>query len=53
MISECVNSANQFTQCILRNVEAHLFEYTTSLALGPDLKFKGPEKRIVPTQVSL
>ncbi|TIB77873.1 hypothetical protein E3Q23_01082 [Wallemia mellicola] len=34
-----------------KNVEAHLFEYTTSLALGPDLKFKGPEKRIVPTQI--
>lgn len=36
-----------------QGVEAHLFEYTTSLALGPDLKFKGPEKRIVPTQVGL
>ena len=34
-----------------KNVEAHLFEYTTSLALGPDLRFKGPEKRIVPTQI--
>lgn len=36
-----------------QDVEAHLFEYTTSLALGPDLKFKGPEKRIVPTQVGV
>ncbi|KAH7921400.1 glycosyltransferase family 2 protein [Leucogyrophana mollusca] len=32
-------------------VTAHLFEYTTSFALDPDLRFKYPDKGIVPTQI--
>jgi chitin synthase len=34
-----------------KNVTAHLFEYTTSFALDPDLHFKFPDKGIVPTQI--
>ena len=34
-----------------KNVTAHLFEYTTSFALDPDLHFKFPDKGIVPTQM--
>lgn len=32
-------------------VTAHLFEYTTTFALDPDLHFKFPDKGIMPTQV--
>ena len=32
-------------------VTAHLFEYTTSFALDPNLHFKYPDKGIVPTQI--
>ncbi|KIY44391.1 glycosyltransferase family 2 protein [Fistulina hepatica ATCC 64428] len=32
-------------------VQAHLFEYTTSFALDPNLHFKYPDKGIVPTQI--
>ncbi|KAH9062450.1 chitin synthase-domain-containing protein [Lactarius vividus] len=32
-------------------VTAHLFEYTTSFAIDPNLHFKYPDKGIVPTQV--
>ncbi|KDQ21855.1 glycosyltransferase family 2 protein [Botryobasidium botryosum FD-172 SS1] len=32
-------------------VTAHLYEYTTSFALDPDLHFKFPDKGIVPTQI--
>jgi len=32
-------------------VTAHLFEYTTSFALDPDLHFRYPDKGIMPTQV--
>lgn len=34
-----------------KNVTAHLFEYTTSFGLDPDLRFKYPDAGIVPTQV--
>ncbi|KAF7727456.1 Chitin synthase, class 1 [Apophysomyces ossiformis] len=34
-----------------RKVESHLYEYTTQLALDPDLQFKGALDKIVPTQV--
>ncbi|KAG8891548.1 Chitin synthase, class 3, partial [Tulasnella sp. 417] len=34
-----------------KDVTAHLFEYTTSFGLDPDLKFKYPEKGVVPTQI--
>ena len=34
-----------------KEVTAHLFEYTTSFALDPDLHFKYPDKGIVPTQI--
>ena len=34
-----------------REVTAHLFEYTTSFAIDPDLHFKYPDKGIVPTQI--
>lgn len=34
-------------------VTAHLFEYTTSFALDPNLHFKYPDKGIVPTQIIL
>ena len=39
------NSANG------KNVTAHLFEYTTSFVLDPNLHFKFPDKGIVPTQM--
>jgi hypothetical protein len=32
-------------------VTAHLFEYTTTFALDPDLHFRYPDKGIMPTQV--
>lgn len=32
-------------------VTAHVFEYTTSFALDPNLHFKYPDKGIVPTQI--
>jgi chitin synthase len=32
-------------------VTAHLFEYTTSFAIDPNLHFKYPNKGIVPTQI--
>ncbi|KAF9527275.1 glycosyltransferase family 2 protein [Crepidotus variabilis] len=34
-----------------KDVTAHLFEYTASFALDPDLHFKYPDKGIVPTQI--
>jgi chitin synthase len=34
-----------------KTVTAHLFEYTTSFALDPNLHFKYPDKGIVPTQI--
>jgi chitin synthase len=34
-----------------KEVQAHLFEYTTSFALDPNLHFKYPDKGIVPTQI--
>jgi hypothetical protein len=34
-----------------KEVSAHLFEYTTSFALDPNLHFKYPDKGIVPTQI--
>lgn len=34
-----------------KDVTAHLFEYTTSFALDPELHFKYPDKGIVPTQI--
>jgi hypothetical protein len=32
-------------------VQAHMFEYTTSFALDPSLRFKYPDRGIVPTQI--
>lgn len=32
-------------------VTAHLFEYTTSFGLDPNVHFKYPDKGIVPTQI--
>ncbi|PSK34065.1 hypothetical protein B9Z65_8391 [Elsinoe australis] len=34
-----------------REVEAHMYEYTTQVSLDADLKFKGAEKGIVPCQM--
>ena len=34
-----------------KRVTAHVFEYTTSFALDPDLHFKYPDKGIVPCQI--
>ncbi|KAF8902893.1 chitin synthase-domain-containing protein [Gymnopilus junonius] len=34
-----------------KEVTAHLFEYTASFALDPNLHFKYPDKGIVPTQI--
>ncbi|EKM80571.1 hypothetical protein AGABI1DRAFT_70953 [Agaricus bisporus var. burnettii JB137-S8] len=34
-----------------KQVTAHVFEYTTSFALDPNLHFKFPDKGIVPTQI--
>jgi chitin synthase len=36
-----------------KQVTAHLFEYTTSFGLDPNLHFKYPDKGIVPTQIIL
>ncbi|KAF8444564.1 glycosyltransferase family 2 protein [Boletus edulis BED1] len=36
-----------------KEVTAHLFEYTTSFALDPNIQFKYPDKGIVPTQIIL
>lgn len=32
-------------------VTAHMFEYTTSFGLDPNLRFQYPDKGIVPTQI--
>ncbi|KAG9009396.1 hypothetical protein FRB94_012053 [Tulasnella sp. JGI-2019a] len=34
-----------------KNVTAHIFEYTTTFALDPELRFRYPDKGIVPTQI--
>ncbi|KAI6166193.1 chitin synthase-domain-containing protein [Pisolithus thermaeus] len=34
-----------------KEVTAHLFEYTTSFALDPNIQFRYPDKGIVPTQI--
>jgi chitin synthase len=34
-----------------KEVQAHIFEYTTQVSLDPDLKFQGAEKGIVPVQL--
>lgn len=34
-----------------KHVTAHVYEYTTQLSIDPELKFKGLEKGIVPTQI--
>jgi chitin synthase len=34
-----------------KQVQAHLYEYTTQLSIDPELKFKGLEKGIVPAQI--
>ncbi|VVT49687.1 uncharacterized protein SAPINGB_P002393 [Magnusiomyces paraingens] len=34
-----------------KEVQAHIFEYTTQVSLDPDLTFQGAEKGIVPVQV--
>jgi cellulose synthase/poly-beta-1,6-N-acetylglucosamine synthase-like glycosyltransferase len=34
-----------------KDVTAHVFEYTTTFALDPDLHFKYPDKGVVPTQI--
>ena len=34
-------------------VTAHLFEYTTSFGLDPDVKFVYPDKGVMPTQILL
>ena len=34
-----------------KTVQAHLYEYTAQLSISPDMKFKGLEKGIVPTQI--
>ncbi|ORZ01326.1 chitin synthase 1 [Syncephalastrum racemosum] len=34
-----------------KEVQAHLYEYTTQLSLNPDLKFKNAINKIVPTQI--
>lgn len=35
----------------MQPVTAHLFEYTTSFGLDPDLHFKYPDKGVMPTQI--
>ncbi|KAF8514223.1 glycosyltransferase family 2 protein [Hysterangium stoloniferum] len=44
-VGQMKSSVNQ------KDVTAHLFEYTASFALDPDLHFKYPDKGIVPTQI--
>lgn len=34
-----------------KDVTAHLFEYTTTFGLDPELRFRYPDKGIVPTQI--
>lgn len=34
-----------------KTVQSHLYEYTAQLSIDPQLKFKGLEKGIVPTQI--
>lgn len=34
-----------------KDVDAHIFEYTTTFALDPELRFRYPDKGIVPTQI--
>ncbi|RUS16118.1 chitin synthase-domain-containing protein, partial [Jimgerdemannia flammicorona] len=34
-----------------KEVTAHIYEYTTQISVDPDMKFKGADKGIVPTQI--
>ena len=47
----CYQSGIAKNQVNQREVEAHVYEYTTQVSLDADLKFKGAEKGIVPCQL--
>ncbi|KAM0790029.1 Chitin synthase, class 3 [Microbotryomycetes sp. NB124-2] len=56
-ILDCLSALGVYQEGLATNqidsetVQAHVYEYTTQMSISPDLKFKGLEKGIVPTQI--
>ncbi|KAL8292822.1 hypothetical protein RQP46_000516 [Phenoliferia psychrophenolica] len=56
-VLDCLSAMGVYQEGMAKNkiddkeVQAHLYEYTTQLSVDPKLKFKGLEKGIMPTQV--
>lgn len=56
-VLDCLASLGVYQEGAMKNsvqdkpVQAHMFEYTTSFALDPNLRFKYPDKGIAPTQI--
>ncbi|GAA95000.1 glycosyltransferase family 2 protein [Mixia osmundae IAM 14324] len=58
-VLDCLSALGVYQDGIAKNtvgekiVTAHLYEHTTQLSIDPNMKFKGLEKGICPTQVML
>ncbi|KAK4051671.1 Chitin synthase, class 3 [Microbotryomycetes sp. JL221] len=56
-ILDCLSALGVYQEGLATNqidsetVQAHVYEYTTQMSISPDLKFRGLEKGIVPTQI--
>ncbi|KAK4051051.1 Chitin synthase, class 3 [Microbotryomycetes sp. JL201] len=56
-ILDCLSALGVYQEGLATNqidsetVQAHVYEYTAQMSISPDLKFKGLEKGIVPTQI--
>ncbi|KAH7108554.1 chitin synthase-domain-containing protein [Auriculariales sp. MPI-PUGE-AT-0066] len=58
-ILDCLTALGVYRADVMRNsvdelpVQGHMFEYTTSFGLDPNINFKYPDKGIMPTQILL
>ncbi|KAM0756035.1 hypothetical protein T439DRAFT_320725 [Meredithblackwellia eburnea MCA 4105] len=56
-VLDCLSALGVYQEGMAKNkvddkdVQAHVFEYTTQLSVDPKLKFRGLEKGIMPTQI--
>lgn len=56
-VLDCLAALGVYQEGAMKNrvegqdVQAHVFEYTTSFALTPDMRFKFGDKGVVPTQI--
>ncbi|SCZ88136.1 BZ3500_MvSof-1268-A1-R1_Chr10-2g02854 [Microbotryum saponariae] len=56
-VLDCLSALGVYQEGLATNqideasVQSHIYEYTTQLSIDPDLRFKGLEKGIVPTQI--